>query len=99
MYGSYHPIANLSHPQAASETVDVVGNLCESGDVFARERVLPRPELGDVLAIGVAGAYGIAMSSMYNLRPLPAEVAIQAGQDRLVRPRQSMDQLLSTLGW
>lgn len=99
MYGSYHPIANLSHPQAASESVDVVGNLCESGDVFARERVLPRPELGDVLAIGVAGAYGIAMSSMYNLRPLPAEVAIQGGQDRLVRPRQSMDQLLSTLGW
>ncbi|TVR42897.1 MAG: diaminopimelate decarboxylase [Planctomycetota bacterium] len=97
MYGSYHPIANISHPQAPLERVDVVGNVCESGDVFARERELPQPQLGDVLAIGCAGAYGMSMASVYNLRPLPAEVAYEAAQIRLLRRRRSLSELLAEL--
>ena len=78
MYGSYHPIRNISNPGAPLKTVDVVGNICESGDVFARQRRLPEPRLGDVLAIGCSGAYAMSMGSTYNLRPLPAEIVVES---------------------
>lgn len=97
MYGSYHPIANISNPDGALQVVDVVGNVCESGDVFARERSLPQPRLGDVLAIGCAGAYGMSMASTYNLRPLPAEVAVAGGEQRLLRRRRTITDLLDEL--
>lgn len=99
MYDAYHRIDNLSRPDAPPATVDIVGNICESGDVFARDRRLPRPEPGDLLAIRDAGAYGFAMASHYNLRPLPAEVVIDAGVPRLARERQSLDQLLDGWRW
>jgi diaminopimelate decarboxylase len=99
MYGAYHAIENLSRPQAEPAVVDVVGNICESGDVFARERSLPRPQPGDLLAIRTAGAYGMAMASTYNVRPLPAEVAIDGDEVRLARPRQTVDDLLGAYAW
>jgi diaminopimelate decarboxylase len=99
MYGSYHPIANISRPAAVPTAVDVVGNICESGDVFARERVLPLPELGDLLAIGCAGAYGMSMASNYNLRCLPAEVCVNLGEVTLARPRQTFDDLVAPYAW
>jgi diaminopimelate decarboxylase len=99
VYGSYHPIANLTRPDAPPVVVDVVGNVCESGDVFARERSLPEPQLGDLLAIGFAGAYGMAMASTYNTRPLPAEVTVDGGVVRCVRPRRSVDDLLDEWVW
>lgn len=99
MYGAWHRIANATRPQAPVRTVDVVGNICESGDIFARDRDLPLPVLGDILAIGDAGAYGMAMASTYNLRPLPAEVVLDAGQARLVRRRQTVDELLAAWSW
>ncbi len=99
MYDAYHRIDNLSRPQAAPAVVDVVGNICESGDVFARARRLPMPELGDLLAIRDAGAYGFAMASTYNLRPLPAEVVIDHGVARLARRRQTVDDLLAAWEW
>lgn len=74
MYGSYHEILNLSNPDGAALTCDIVGNICETGDTFARDRSIPQPREGDCLAILDAGAYGYAMSSEYNLRPRPAEV-------------------------
>ena len=90
MYGSYHPIANVSNPQGAAQVVDIVGmKPCESGDVFARERSIPQPRLGDVLAIGCAGAYGMSMGSTYNIRPLPAEIITEDGTPRLVRRRRN----------
>lgn len=98
MYGSYHGIRNLSSPDAPPTTVDVVGNICESGDIFARDRVLPLPKVGDVLSIDTAGAYGMSMGSTYNLRPLPAEVALWETDGQLhtslERPRLSIEALL-----
>ena len=98
MYGSYHGIRNLTQPDAPPTQVDVVGNICESGDIFARDRMLPLPKVGDVLSIDTAGAYGISMGSTYNLRPLPAEVTLWQEQGELrtclERPRVSIAALL-----
>jgi diaminopimelate decarboxylase len=77
----------------------VVGNICESGDVFARARSLPLPRLGDLLAIRDAGAYGMAMASTYNTRPLPAEVALDGDEVRLARRRQTVEALLAEWEW
>ncbi len=99
MYDAYHRISNVSRPSAPPRTVDVVGNICESGDVFARARELPSPELGDVLAFHDTGAYGMAMASTYNTRPLPAEVVIDGGVPRLARRRQTVDELLAAYVW
>jgi diaminopimelate decarboxylase len=95
MYGAYHRIENRTRPDATPVLVDVVGNICESGDIFARDRILPQPQVGDVLAIADAGAYGTAMASAYNLRPLPAEVTMDGGEVRVVRRRQTIDEVLA----
>lgn len=75
MYGSYHPIENLSRtgPKAP---ITLAGNICESGDVFAWDRPMVPPKVGDVIAIGNAGAYGMSMASTYNLRALPKEILL-----------------------
>lgn len=75
-YGSYHHIFNLSHSKGRPETVTVVGNLCESSDVFAENRKLPMVRLGDILLFADAGAYGYSMSSDYNLRKKPKEIVL-----------------------
>lgn len=73
LYGAYHDIVNLTRlDEAASETVNVVGPICETGDVLGMDRLLPPCAEGDILLIANTGAYGYAMSSNYNLRP-PAE--------------------------
>ena len=77
MYGAYHEIENISHPHKKRERVTVAGYYCESGDVLAKDRLLPMPEIGDILAIKNAGAYGFVMSSDYNLRPKPREVMLE----------------------
>jgi diaminopimelate decarboxylase len=88
MYGAYHEIVNLTHPEGAPAVYTVVGNICESGDVFARDRTIPAIHVGDLLALLDAGAYGMAMASHYNLRPLPAEALIRAdGAVTLIQPR------------
>jgi diaminopimelate decarboxylase/aspartate kinase len=79
LYGAYHRIVNLSAPEAQPEWVEVVGNVCESTDVFASARALPRAEEGHVVAILDAGAYGMAMASGYCLWPLPEEVVVGGG--------------------
>ena len=78
LYGAYHRILNLTAPDAPIEWVEIVGNVCESTDVFASARALPRAEEGHVLAILDAGAYGFTMASSYNLWPLPKEVVLPA---------------------
>lgn len=73
----------------------VVGNICESGDILAKERYLPELREGDLLALLDAGAYGYAMASNYNLRPRPAEVLItSSGEVRRIRGRQTLGDLL-----
>jgi diaminopimelate decarboxylase len=89
MYGSYHHIlvANkLNEPE--NEVYDVAGPICESGDLLAKERKLPKINEGDVLAVLNAGAYGFAMSSQYNSRPRAAEVLVKKGKIAVVRGRE-----------
>jgi diaminopimelate decarboxylase len=99
MYGSYHRIENLTRPDAPAAVCDVVGNICESGDIFARDRAVADPRVGDLLALADAGAYGSAMASTYNTRPLPAEVVIDGGEVRLARRRQTVAELLDAWEW
>jgi diaminopimelate decarboxylase/aspartate kinase len=87
LYGAYHRIENLTGADRPTEWVEIVGNVCESSDVFASGRAMPRCEEGDLLAIHDAGAYGYVMASAYNLRPLPEEVVV-AGSSA-PRPRTS----------
>lgn len=95
IYGSYHEIFNLSNPDGSLATYDVTGNICESSDVFARGRQLQEIREGDVLAVLDAGAYGMAMASEYNFRPLPAEVLLAAdGELQLVRRRRTHQELV-----
>ena len=79
LYGAYHEIVNLTrHGEPAQITADVVGPICETGDVLGYGRRLPETREGDVLLIGTAGAYGASMSSRYNLREPAREVLLPA---------------------
>ncbi|NIJ53537.1 diaminopimelate decarboxylase [Dyadobacter arcticus] len=95
MYGSYHHILNLSNPDGALKSYNVVGYICET-DTFASDRELPEVRKDDILAFLNAGAYGFTMSSNYNARLRPAEVLIDNGQARLVRRRETLEDLLQT---
>ncbi len=77
------------------DLVDVVGPVCESSDVFAARRALPRVGSGDLLAIFSAGAYGFSMSSNYNSRPRPCEVLVDGDQYRIIRKRETYEDLVS----
>jgi diaminopimelate decarboxylase len=100
LYGAYHEVVAATKADQPRELVaDVVGNICESGDVLATGVSLPRVEEGDVLAIMNAGAYGYAMSSNYNMRPRPAEVVVHGGEVRLSRRRETFEDLISTFSW
>jgi len=92
MYGSYHEIVKIGKNSGEKEEITIAGPLCESGDVFGT-RKMPKLGEGDLLAIGNAGAYGFAMSSRYNSRPLPAEVSIEKGKARLTRKREGLEEL------
>lgn len=104
MYGSFHAMTLLPRDGAArpvQETV-VAGPLCESGDVFTQAaggevltRALPEARVGDLLVIHDAGAYGASMSSNYNSRPLAAEVLVDGEAHRLIRRRQTVEELLA----
>jgi diaminopimelate decarboxylase len=74
--------------------MDVVGPVCESGDFLAKDRMLPPMHRGDLVAVFTAGAYGMAMASNYNSRPRPPEVLVEGGQFRVIRRRETMDDLL-----
>ena len=87
-----------SAPQNSAESLslcDVVGPICESGDFLAKGVSLPSLQSGDLLAIKSAGAYGFSMSSNYNTRARAAEIAVYDGQDRLIRKRESFDELIA----
>ena len=71
-----------------------MGPVCETGDFLARGRELERPEPGDLLAVRDTGAYGFAMSSRYNMRPRAAEVLLEDGALRLIRRRETFDDLI-----
>ena len=95
MYGSYHPIIVANRLDSAEEEVyDVAGPICESGDLLARDRRLPRISEGDLLAVLNVGAYGFSMSSQYNSRPRCGEVLVKDGEYALIRRKEDFESLL-----
>ena len=94
MYDAYHHISNLSRPDGSERLYTVVGNICET-DTFAWDRLLPEVREGDILAFHNAGAYGFEMSSSFNSRLRPAEVLLDGGEARLIRRRQTFEDLLA----
>jgi diaminopimelate decarboxylase len=104
MYEAYHEIWPVAEPRDDGRTAryDVVGPICESGDTFTTDRELPVTKPGDLVAFMTAGAYGAAMASTYNLRPLVAEVCVDGDRFAVTRPRQSYDDLINidvSPGW
>jgi diaminopimelate decarboxylase len=93
MYDAYHAVRNLTGPDRETISVTVAGPICETGDVLCEDRALARPRRGDLLAVGNAGAYGYEMSSTYNSRPRPAEVALTDGTPRRSRRRETLQDL------
>ncbi len=94
LYGAIHPIEPVGPPSERRLVADVVGPICETSDFFARDLELPLPAEGDLLAIRDAGAYGFAMSSNYNFRARAAEVLVENGRFRIVRRRETFDDLI-----
>ena len=95
LYGAFHRIEPVAAPAAGDHHYEIVGPVCESSDVVGHDRRLPLLKAGDVVAIRDAGAYGSAMASNYNRRPLPAEVLVDGGTWRVIRRRQTIDDQLS----
>jgi diaminopimelate decarboxylase len=93
LYGAWHGIDPVRPRPGAPLRVDVVGPVCETADTLGAARDLPPLEVGDLLAVRDAGAYGAVMASNYNRRPLPAEVLVDRGHARLVRRRQTAAEL------
>jgi len=91
MFDASHPIRNVSAPDRESRPVSVGGPCCTSADVFCTDRPVAEPRRKDVLAIGNAGAYGYELASQFHSQPRPAEVAIEGGETRVVRRRETLD--------
>ena len=94
LYDAYHKIEVLDKTEDKSDC-NVVGPVCESGDFFAKNIELPKTEHNDLIAIYSAGAYGFTMASNYNTRGKVAEIAIEDGEDRLIRRREVFEDLIS----
>ena len=94
MYGAVHPVESLTSDARETVTLDIAGPACESGDILARNASLPDPRAGDVLAIGVAGAYSSSMSSHYLTRPRPSEVLLDGDLWVQLRRRETLAELL-----
>ena len=97
MYGAHHDIVPVIEavPGAEVSAYDVVGPICESGDTFQKGTQLPPPKPGDLIAFRSAGAYGAVMSSEYNSRPLIPEVLVDGDRFAIIRPRPTLDEMIS----
>jgi diaminopimelate decarboxylase len=95
LYGAFHRIEAIRPGGGPEHHYEIVGPVCESSDVVGRDRMLARLEVGDLVAIRDAGAYGSAMASNYNRRPLPVEVLVDGGRWRVIRRRQTIDDMLA----
>ncbi|MBK8596794.1 MAG: diaminopimelate decarboxylase [Holophagales bacterium] len=91
-YGAVHRVRVVGKT-AAPMTLDVAGDVCETGDILAEGRLLPTPEAGDLVVFLDAGAYGFAMASEYNARPLPAELLVDGDEVRVIRRRGTFEEL------
>ncbi len=94
MYDAFHDIRTVALNAATPVLQDVVGPVCETGDTFTRDRLLPPMAKGDLIAFMSAGAYGASMSSEYNSRPLVPEVLVDGDRFAVIRPRPTYDDML-----
>jgi diaminopimelate decarboxylase len=92
-YESYHEIIPVKQSRNRPIATDVVGGICETGDTFCKNRLIPRIEEGDLVAMLSAGAYGFVMAGTYNTRPLPAEVLVAGKKAAIVRKRQKVKEI------
>lgn len=95
LYEGHHEIVPLNEPGPERVLVDVVGPICESGDFFCQNRELPDFQPGEVVALMSAGAYGFVMASNYNSRPLPAEILVDGAESKVIRTRQTLEDLIA----
>jgi diaminopimelate decarboxylase len=95
LYGAYHRIEPVQPRTGQRVSYDVVGPVCESSDAFARERSLTPLEVGDLVAILDVGAYGAAMANNYNRRLLAPEILVDEGKWRIIRRRQTLEDVLA----
>jgi len=96
LYNAFHRVEPVVSRERPSRSVDVVGPVCETADFLARERNMEVPEAGELIAVRDAGAYGFSMASTYNMRPRPAEVLVEDGAFRLIRRRETFEDLVAT---
>ena len=97
LYNAFHqiiPVTRQARDLERSETADIVGPVCETGDFFARDRELPLVSEGDVIAILDTGAYGMVLSSNYNTRPRSAEILVSGKSTKVIRRRETVADLL-----
>jgi len=95
LYKAYHKIEAITESESQEREVDIVGPVCESGDFFAKDYKLPELAHNDLVVIYSAGAYGFGMGSNYNTRGRSAEVAVENGEDRLIRKRETFEDLIA----
>ncbi len=95
LYRAHHDIWPVQKRPGEPERVDLVGPICESGDTFAKDRMIESPQEGDYLAIMSAGAYGFTMASTYNSRPKAAEVLVSKDRFHVARKRESVEDLIA----
>lgn len=95
LYGAYHALELVESNDSEKTLADVVGPICESGDFFAKDIMLSATKHDDLLVLKSAGAYCFSMSSNYNTRGRVAEVALQHGKDRLIRQRESFEDMIA----
>jgi diaminopimelate decarboxylase len=94
LYDSYHGIEPVRNSNEPWTKYDVVGPVCESGDTFTKDRDLPQMKSGDMVVIRSAGAYGASMASNYNTRPLAPEILVKDGSYKVIRKRQTLEELI-----
>jgi diaminopimelate decarboxylase len=94
LYDAYHHIVPVKESKPSSRVADIVGPVCETGDTLGADRELAEVARGDRLLIMNAGAYGMSMASNYNSRPRPAEVLVDGKYHRLIRRRETWDDLV-----
>ena len=95
LYSAYHKIEAITDSSSEPRAVDIVGPVCESGDFFAKDYLLPELKHNDLIVIHSAGAYGFGMGSNYNTRGRSAEVALENGESRLIRKREEFNDLIA----
>ncbi len=94
LYQAHHEIVPVVERPARTIIADIVGPVCETGDFFARDREIPEPQAGDLVALRTAGAYGFVLASNYNSRPRPCELLVNQGVVHVARLRETYEDLL-----